>query len=127
MRPRFTDWLRLKRLAKKTIDQGTSYVRRWWASKYRRPASDPLFESRPMATWVQEMYEDIYAQVQDIETRLADDTTPLRERTALSGRLRKLYRALGETQEISDDPLADQWERELDAGITPDLNATTAE
>lgn len=72
------------------------------------------------------MYEDIYAQIQEIEARLADDMTPLREKTSLSGRLRKLYRALGETQDISDDPLVDQWERDIEAGITPDLDATTA-
>lgn len=76
-----------------------------------------------MAVWVKEMYEDLYEQVRDIETQLADEMTPMRERTTLAARLRKLSRALGEKEEISDDPLVDQWERDLEEGRIPDLDA----
>ena len=121
MRPSFTDGQRLKKSAKKAVESGTTYVRRWWSNKYKRPSNDPLFESRSLAAWVREMYEDLYERRAEIETALEDEVTPLRERSALTARLQNINKILDE-EEYTDDPLIDKWEAELEAGITPDLD-----
>ncbi len=126
MRPPFTDIQRIKRQAKRTVDQGHLDVRRWWSSKYSRPHNDPLFGTRPIHAWISEMYEDAYERVRDLETLLDDPDIRQEERRNLSQRLRKLYKMLGETDEdkaIGEDPLIDQWEKDLDEGRMPDLDA----
>lgn len=97
-------------------------VSRWWSQKYRRPPNDPLFESRPLLAWVREMYEDAYEKAGDLEALLDDPDTRQEERRAISQKLRKLYKALGERDTTwGEDPLIDKWERELAEGKIPDL------
>lgn len=115
------DGERLRREAKRTVDSGLSNLRRWWSEKYKRPSNDPLFESRPVAEWMQELYEDIYERKKEIEADLADNDVSLSEKTALSGKLARICRMLGEPEPFVD-PLADKWDRELDEGKIPDLD-----
>ncbi len=122
MRPYFTDYARLKRQAKKAVSGGSSYIRRWWSQKYKRPANDPLFEERSMSEWVREMYEDFYERKAEIVSQLEDDMTPMSEKSSLIARLEGINKALGEDLDYSADPLADKWERELKDGIEPDLD-----
>ena len=90
MRPYFTDYARLKRQAKRAVNDGASYVHRWWSQKYKRPANDPLFEERGMSEWVREMYEDLYERKAEIVSQLEDDMTPMREKSI---RLRRPFAA----------------------------------
>ena len=122
MRPSFTDYDRLKRQAKKAVDGGSSYIRRWWSRKYKRPANDPLFEERSMSEWVREMYEDFYERKAEIVAQLEDDMTPMSEKSNLITRLEGINKILGEDLGYSADPLSDKWEREIQEGIDPDLN-----
>lgn len=123
MRPRFTDVQRIKRSAKKAIEDGDLDIRRWWSNKYGRPFNDSLFQKRPLAVWVREMYEDAYEKKRDLETLLEDPDLKQEERRSISQKLRRVYKALGEKDEsMGEDPLADKWERELAEGKTPDLD-----
>ena len=123
MRPSFTDYQRLKNEAKRTINKGSSYLRRWWSQKYNRPTNDPLFTNRPLAVWAREMFEDVYEERRSVLAQLEDEDIKSRERERLNGQLRRLNTALGEDPfEASSDPLVDKWLREIDAGITPDLD-----
>lgn len=123
MRPRFTDVQRIKREAKKAIEDGTLDVRRWWSNKYNRPANDRLFQNRPISVWVREMYEDAYERKFDLETLLEDPEMRQEERRHVSQKLRRIYKALGEEDlTLGEDPLIDKWERELAEGKEPDLD-----
>ena len=69
------------------------------------------------------MFEDIYDRKFELEKQLRDDATRFEDRRNISQSLRAIYKALGE-EDITqgEDPLIDKWERELAAGITPDLD-----
>ncbi len=125
MRPSFTDFRRLKAEAKRAVEGGASFIRRWWSHKYKLPTNDSRFEERSIAEWMCEMYEDLYERKAEIEIQLVDEMTPMRERTSLMARLRKLNKMLDEELEVSDDPLIDKWEAELESGVTPDLDEDT--
>ncbi len=125
MRPSFTDTARQKRSAKKAVSEGSSYIRRWWSNKYKRPPTDPLFEASSLAEWVHEMYEDLYERKAEIEAQLEDEMTPMKERTFLMTRLRNVNKILQEDLKDSDDPLIDRWEQELLEGKVPDLDERT--
>lgn len=69
------------------------------------------------------MYEDAYERKGDLETLLEDPDLKQEERRAVSRKLRKLYKALGEIDRTQgEDPLIDKWEKELAEGKIPDLN-----
>lgn len=97
-------------------------MRRWWVQKYKLPPQHALFQNQSLAELLQEMYEDMYAEKEELEARLAEGglTGDLRQ-DALS-QLSRLSRALGEEDETRDD-LVDEWERALAEGRTPDLDA----
>lgn len=123
MRLRFTDVIVVKRQAKRTVEGDSFDITRWWSKKYNRPPNDPLFLERPEACWVREMYEDVYDRKVEIEGLLEDETLKFDERRMYSQKLRAIYKALGEQDvTMGEDPLADKWERELAAGITPNLD-----
>lgn len=122
MRPSFTDYDRIKRQAKKAVDGGSSYIRRWWSNKYKRPSSDPLFEQRSLSEWVSEMYEDLYERKAEFQAQLEDDMTPLGEKSSLMARLERINKILGEDLDQVADPLVDKWEKQIQAGEEPDLD-----
>jgi len=69
------------------------------------------------------MFRDVYEQKVDLERQLEDDALKFEERRSISRRLRGIYKALGERDTtMGEDPLADRWEAQLAAGITPDLD-----
>lgn len=114
----FTDYERLKREAKKSVELGHVQIRRWWSEKYKQPANDPRFEERSLAEWAREMWEDCYERKGNLETRLEEATG--HERQDILEQLERLAKALDE--DFSQDPLADKWERELMEGKIPDLD-----
>lgn len=127
MRPGFTDVSRLKRSAKRTVEDDRFNLERWWSKKYSRPPNDPLFLEKSEAYWLRDMFTDVYDRKTDLEEQLASDTLKFEERRSISTKLRAIYKALGEHDEtVGEDSLIDKWERELDAGITPDLNEGSA-
>jgi len=119
MRPYFTEEKNLKRRAQRNVERGTVAMRRWWCKKYNRPPNDPLYLNRSTASINQELYEDLFSRKDEIEQAIENN-----EGTAESnlGMLNAIRKALGE-DEVSNDPLWDQWEADLEAGREPDLDA----
>lgn len=78
-------------------------LRRWWADKYKKPSTHRLFQEAVLFDLLVEYYEDLY-----------DDDS-----------VAALDAIRGEDGEVvfeeTGDPLLDKWERELAAGLTPDL------
>ncbi len=119
MRPRFTAEASLKKRAKEAVETGEVAARRWWCGKYNRPPNDPLYLSRSRASLNQEMYEDVYARKAEIEDRIERGDGDGGENLEA---LNAVKRALGEDEQ-AEDALWDQWEADLEAGRTPDLDA----
>ena len=84
------------------------------------PSSSPLFEDRTQADLEAEMLADLYATQADLQDRLENTMDPA-ERHRLVSQLSSIARALGEPEEVADDPLIDEWERDLAEGRTPNL------
>ncbi len=124
MRLPFADEKRLKRAAKKAVDSGTARVRRWWVNKYHLPTSHPLFQNQAMAELTQEMYEDMYLRQEELRDAL-ESSGRGDGGSAILEQLNALNAVLGDPPEGAD-PLVDQWEADLAAGRTPDLNAKVA-
>lgn len=118
----FSDGERLKARAKKSLDDGMVQIKRWWAERYKLPPNHQLFTSRSLAEHMQDMYEDLIYRRDEIERNLnegeGDSKTQMRQLSVIN-------RVLGEAEEEQDD-LFDQWERDLEAGLIPDLNAMPA-
>lgn len=66
------------------------------------------------------MYEDLYERKAELEFALEEAETT-RERAPLLKQLESLQKALGE-EELVEDELWEQWERELSEGKEPDLD-----
>ena len=119
MRHFFMDMERLKRKAKESLDSGVVNLKRWWSRKYELPANHKLFTSQSIAALHQEQYEDLYAQRVDI---MADIENRTGDQALLLTQLNSINRALGEETQSQDD-LFDQWEKDIEEGRTPDLDA----
>lgn len=126
MRLRFSDTSNLARKAKNNYEKGIAGLKKWWSSKYRLPPNHPLFQDQTFAELTLEMYED---------SLLRKDELLEEVKFASGARLNELHRQLQIIDEmlglkdekrkvIVDDPLVDKWERELEQGITPDLDET---
>ena len=94
-------------------------MEQWWSEKYKRPPNHPLYQNRTVGDLKQEMWEDLYQRKNELEKQL--DDAPMDEREHIMESLRGIYGALGIECDGEDD-LIDQWERELEEGLTPDLN-----
>jgi hypothetical protein len=97
-------------------------VRRWWVSKYTRPSNDPLFQDRCWVEWQIEMYEDLYVRRNELKEQMAESDSHVDHAKATQA-LAAIDALLGEGSGETEDALVDQWERDLDAGIVPDLEA----
>lgn len=120
MRPRFSDGERIKQAAMQNWKSGMTTIKRWWVDKYRLPPNHPLFTECSISEWTQEMHEDLLARKAEIEADLEDargDTEPLMRQLAA------VNKALGDKEAIGEDDLIDEWERELEMGRVPDLDA----
>jgi len=70
----------------------------------------------------QEMIEDLLVRKRDLIAALGDEDQPIKEQQELSRQLRGVLTALGDPVETGDE-LVDQWERDLEEGRVPDLEA----
>lgn len=120
MRLPFADSERLKREAKKSVNSGLARIRRWWVGKYKLPPSHELFQNQSLAELTQEMYEDLFFKKAELEDILENDDRENREN--ILEQLNVLNKALGEEYIVSD-PLVAQWEKDLEEGRIPDLDA----
>ena len=98
-------------------------MKRWWSEKYNLPPNHKLFESQSLAEIELEMYEDLLTRKQSIESELHEDQREMNRAEELITQLNAIKRALGEKDEVVVDPLIDQWEKDLEEGRIPDLEA----
>lgn len=93
-------------------------MRRWYV-RHHGASSMPL-EERTQQAVMQEMYEDALLQKRDLEGMLDKG----------EGDASKVADAIGAINEFlygedtSEDPLVAEWDRQFDAGLTPDLDMT---
>ena len=122
MSPSFSDGKRLKARAKKSLDDGLAQIKRWWSERYKLPPNHELFMNQSLAEHTQEMYEDLMFKRDDIRRNLESGGHSSEESQALLEQLNVINKALGDDEEVQDT-LFDEWERELEEGRIPDLNA----
>ena len=121
MKLRFVDSVRLKREAKRSVESGEVRIKRWWVDKYNLPPNHELFQNQSLAELTQEMYEDLYYKWEGLRDMLDGDEKGL-DRSKLLDQYNALSKALGEDTEVAD-PLVAQWEKDLEEGRIPDLDA----
>lgn len=119
MRPSFMDIERLKRQAKANLATGTYHLRQWWARKYERPATDPLFQNQTEGALQLEWFEDLYQRREEILKNL--ENAKGGESETLLKQLNAINQALDIEVEVQDD-LVEYWEAEVLAGRVPDLD-----
>lgn len=78
-------------------------LRRWWVKKYKLPWTHRLAQEATYPDLLVEFYEDLYEE------------RPQDARKALSKNGEFFFEGTG-------DPFIDKWEKELAAGLTPDLS-----
>jgi hypothetical protein len=86
------------------------------------PPNHTLFLEQSVAELNQEMIEDLLVRKRDLTTALEDEDQSIKEQQELSRQLRAVLTALGDPVETGDE-LIDQWERDLEEGRVPDLEA----
>lgn len=118
MSPSFSDGNRLRARAQKSLDDGEAQIKRWWSNKYNLPPNHELFMGMSFAEHTQEMYEDLLFRREEIQRSLEDNDG---DQKILMKQLALLNKALGDAE--SEDDLFDQWERDLEEGRIPDLDA----
>lgn len=94
-------------------------MKKWWTNKYKLPANHDLFVGQSESELALEMFEDMLLRKQEILDDL--ETSDSKNANELYRQLNALNAALGEGEVVQDD-LVDRWEKELEQGITPDLN-----
>lgn len=129
MRPPFSDLDRVKKAARRNVEDGTATLRRWWSKKYSLPPNHELFTSQTLAELNQEMMEDLMIQKKDIERELQDgdpdEHRPKSRSEILLEQLADINRALDEADDtITQDDLTAYWDEQLDRGEEPDLDMT---
>ena len=85
------------------------------------PPNHDLFENQSVAELNLEFYEELMTRRQEILDELDDEDTRSDEAGRLLKALNSINKALGLEEVVQDDLIA-EWERELDAGRIPDLN-----
>ena len=109
----------MKNQAQKNLNDGFTQIKRWWVDRYKLRPSHELFTSWSLAEHTREMYEDLIARREEIRRSLDAGEGEAKE---LLERLNGLNKVLDDPTEVQDD-LFDQWERELEEGKVPDLEA----
>lgn len=130
----FTDVNRLKAKAKDEILSLESMVRRSWTTKYKLPATHPLWTDHPFSVHLQEFFEDKVLQKKELEEQLHGDLDPL-QKTKLLEAIRAVSSLLKTDKEreleqgmmlSGRDPVMDALEvaehlgEEIDLDITPE-------
>lgn len=117
MKPLFGDIDRLKRAARDAVGTGFATIKRWWINKYQLPTTHALFGEQTLADLTQELYEDLYQERINLLAKLEEGTHGAKE---LEERLNEINKILGEDY-YAGDALVDKWEKELEEGLTPNL------
>lgn len=84
-------------------------LRRWWTDKYKLPSTHEAFQNATIEDLLVEYYEDYF------------DANPSEARKEQSDEDGEFYFT------NTGDPYVDKWERELAAGIVPDLTEGMSE
>ena len=129
MFPRFVGiWRQMARQqAKRNVDSGLAGLKRWWTNKYKLPPDHKLFTEQSMAALNLEMFEDLWLREAELAERASSDEGMVLNE--VQAQLQEIRRALGILEDFGvakvtgTDPLVDQWERDIAAGRTPDLDA----
>lgn len=100
-------------------------LRRWWAKKYNRPPTDPMFTGQTVAELELEMFEDLLLQREEIMEKLDEHGHDQRERGELRERLAEINEVFEIETDLGEDSLIDEWERQIAEGEVPDLSKTT--
>lgn len=101
------------------MEAGVSQLKQWWVKKYKLPANHDLFQNQSAAELSLEMYEDMLLRKEEILEQL--ETASSKASNKLYEQLNSINAVLGEPVAVQDE-LVDRWEREIEQGITPDLN-----
>lgn len=117
----FSDTKRILKKANSNYKAGLAGLKKWWSRKYKLPPNHPLFINQSLADLTLEMYEDSLVRKDEIMEELKEAKGEAS--SALLKQLNAVSKLLGE-DEYTSDPLIDKWERELEEGLTPDLNET---
>lgn len=84
------------------------------------PPNHELFESQSIAELNLEFFEDIMVRRKEILEDLENEDIKQEEAGSLYKQLNAVNKILG-LEEVSSDPVVDEWERELLDGRVPDL------
>jgi len=109
---------RLRSQARRNLESNEAAIRRWWVNKYNLPANHELYRTRSWVDWQIEMFEDLYVRRAELKEQMADGTVDNKKALKV---LSAINSVLGDNEEVFDDPLIDQWERDLAEGRIPDL------
>lgn len=102
-------------------------LKRWWIQKYKLPSSHALFQGQSIASLNLEMMEDLWMRERELADEIKNEEGTAQNQAI--GQFQEIRKALGIAQEFEkprvtgDDPLIDQWERDIAAGKVPDLDA----
>jgi hypothetical protein len=108
--------------AEREVESGLAGLKRWWSGKYKLPPNHALFLEQSVSELNQEMIEDLLTRKREILSALENDELSMKEQQELSRQMRAILSALGDPVE-TEDALVDQWERDLEEGRIPDLEA----
>ena len=103
------------------LKTGMARLRRWWAGKYKLPPNSALFMEQTQAELSQEMFEDLMMRRDELRVQLEDGDSD-GEGSRLLEEINSINKILGYDTEVQDD-LWDQWERDIEEGRVPDLDA----
>lgn len=92
-------------------------IKKWWSEKYHLPPTHPLFLGYSISEHIQDMYEDLMLKRKEAYQSLEEDS---KNSEMYLKQINNINKVLGDPIEVSD-PLIDKWEREIEAGIIPDL------
>jgi hypothetical protein len=120
----FTDVAQIRKRAEDSMSDGYGHISRWWSKKYNLPPNHPLFAELSWAEHEHNMLTDFHTRKTEMEEML---NNPDADHEEIRDVIASLNRAIlgtkgGDTVEYGDD-LVDQWEADIAAGRTPDLDA----
>ena len=92
-------------------------LQRWWSRKYKLPLNHPLCIGQAEGELRQEFIEDLLERRHDLEQEIKE--TKGADLSAIERQLGGVLRALGEEPEEEYDPLIEQWEKDIEAGLDP--------
>ena len=120
MRLRFSDIKVLREIARHEVMEGMGKLKNWWSKKYSLPCNHELFLTRSIGSLSIEMYSDLYIKRDELEDSLKELSG--KEADLVVKQINDINASLEDGEYFTTDPLIDKWEKELEAGLTPDLS-----